>query len=81
MELVSFGDHLKRYIYERAELEEPFSEVPQEVYKEIVVDSFKETYTPKSMNPTSTKLSALVNNWLNSGICKKRNLFFFWGLG
>ena len=47
MELVSFGDHLKRYIYERAELEEPFSEVPQEVYKEIVVDSFKETYTPK----------------------------------
>ena len=42
MELVSFGDHLKRYIYERAELEEPFSEVPQEVYKEIVVDSFKE---------------------------------------
>lgn len=31
MELVSFGDHLKRYIYERAELEEPFSEVPQEV--------------------------------------------------
>ena len=65
MELVSFGDHLKRYIYERAELEEPFSEVPQEVYKEIVVDSFKETYTPKSMNPTSTKLSALVNNWLN----------------
>ena len=33
--------HLKRYIYERAELEEPFSEVPQEVYKEIVVDSFK----------------------------------------
>ena len=55
MELVSFGDHLKRYIYERAELEEPFSEVPQEVYKDIILDSFKETYTPKSMNPTSTK--------------------------
>ena len=54
MTLVSFGDHLKRYIYERAELEEPFSEVPQEVYKDIILDSFKETYTPKSMNPTST---------------------------
>mgnify|MGYP000000581720 FL=1 len=24
MELVSFGDYLKRYVYERAELEEPF---------------------------------------------------------
>lgn len=29
MELVSFGDYLKRYVYERAELEEPFSQVPQ----------------------------------------------------
>ena len=75
MELVSFGDHLKRYIYERAELEEPFSEVPQEVYKEIVVDSFKETYTPKSMNPTSTKLSALVNNWLNQASVKRETVF------
>ena len=28
MELVSFGDHLKRYIYERAGIEEPFGEVP-----------------------------------------------------
>ena len=75
MELVSFGDHLKRYIYERAELEEPFSEVPQEVYKEIIVDSFKETYTPKSMNPTSTKLSALVNNWLNQASVKRETVF------
>ena len=75
MELVSFGDHVKRYIYERAELEEPFSEIPQEVYKEIVVDSFKETYTPKSMNPTSTKLSALVNNWLNQASVKRETVF------
>ena len=75
MELVSFGDHLKRYIYERAELEEPFSEVPQEVYKEIVVDSFKETYTPKSMNPTSTKLSALVHNCLNQASVKRETVF------
>ena len=75
IELVSFGDHLKRYIYERAELEEPFSEVPQEVYKEIILDSFKETYTPKSMNPTSTKLSALVNNWLNQASVKRETIF------
>ena len=39
MELVSFGDHLKRYIYERAGIEEPFGEVPQEVYRDIAVDS------------------------------------------
>ena len=37
MELVSFGDYLKRYIYERAGLQEPFQEVPQEVYREIMI--------------------------------------------
>lgn len=75
MELVSFGDHLKRYIYERAGLEEPFSEVTQEVYRDIVLDSFKETCTPKSMNPTSTKLPSLVNNWLTQASVKRETVF------
>lgn len=75
MELVSFGDHLKRYIYERAGLEEPFGEVTQDIYRDIVVESFKETYTPKSMNPTSTKLSSLVNNWLNQASVKRETVF------
>lgn len=75
MELVSFGDHLKRYIYERAGIEEPFGEVPQEVYRDIAVDSFRETYTPKSMNPTSTKLPALVNNWLTQASVKRETIF------
>lgn len=75
MELVSFGDHLKRYIYERAGLEEPFAQVPQEVYREIAVESFKETCTPKSMNPTSTKLPALVANWLTQASVKRETVF------
>lgn len=75
MELVSFGDYLKRYVYERAELEEPFSQVPQEVYRDIVVESFKETYTPKSMSPTSAKLSYLVNNWLTQASVKRETVF------
>ena len=75
MELVSFGEHLKRYIYERAGLEEDFSEVPLEVYREIAVDSFRETCTPKSMNPTTTKLPALVNNWLTQASVKRETVF------
>ncbi len=75
MELVSFGDYLKRYIYERAGLEEEFSEVPEEVYKEIVIDSFKETRTPKSMGSTSTKLSSLVHNWLTQASVKRETVF------
>ena len=75
MELVSFGDHLKRYIYERAGIEEPFSQVPTEVFREIAMDSFQETRTPKSMNPTSTKLPALLNNWLSQASVKRETVF------
>ena len=59
----------------RAGIEEPFGEVPQEVYRDIAVDSFRETYTPKSMNPTSTKLPALVNNWLTQASVKRETIF------
>lgn len=75
MELVSFGDHLKRYIYERAGLEEPYSEVTQDIYRDIVIDSFHETCTPKSMKPTSTKLTSLVNNWLTQASVKRETVF------
>ena len=75
MELVSFGDHLKRYISERAGLEEPYNEVTQEVYRDIVIESFHETCTPKSMNPTSTKLTSLVNNWLSQASVKRETVF------
>ena len=75
MELVSFGDQLKRYIYERAGLEEPFAEVSTETYREIALDSFQETRTPKSMNPTSTKLPALLNNWLSQASVKRETVF------
>ena len=78
MELISFGDFLKRYIYERAGIEEPFAEVPKEVYRDIVVESFKETFTPKSMTPTSTKLPALVNNWLVQASVKRETVFLLW---
>ena len=75
MELVSFGDHLKRYIYERAGLEEPFREVTTDTFKEIALDSFQETCTPKSMNPTSTKLPALIGNWLSQASVKRETVF------
>ena len=75
IERVSFGDRLKRYIYERAGLEEPFGEVTQDIYRDIVVESFHETSTPKSMNPTSTKLTSLVNNWLTQASVKRETVF------
>ena len=50
MELVSFGDYLKRYVYERAELEEPFSQVRR--FKILWWNLWRDL--PKSMSPTSS---------------------------
>ena len=55
MEIVSFKDYLKRYIYERAGIGEPFSTVPDEVYRDIIMDSFEENYAPHSFTPTTRK--------------------------
>ena len=81
MELVSFGDYLKRYIYERAGLTDKFSDVPQEVYREIVMDSFKETFTPKKENPMgiiagigvlTVMVIILIVNWFDRRSRKRR---------
>ena len=56
-------------------MEEPYNEVTQDIYRDIVIESFHETCTPKSMNPTSTKLTSLVNNWLTQASVKRETVF------
>jgi len=78
--IVGFGDYLKRCIYELADLEEPFSDVSDDTYKDIIISNFKETETPCSFEPTSTKLSAAVKNWLSQRIVS-RNTVLLIGFG
>lgn len=75
MGMVSFGDYLKRYLYERSMLAQPFSLVPLEDYKNIIIQSFERTGTPKSMKPTSTKLRTLATNWLTQASVKRETIF------
>ena len=55
--------------------DEDADEVTQDIYRDIVIESFHETCTPKSMNPTSTKLTSLVNNWLTQASVKRETVF------
>ena len=41
--LVSFKDYLKRYLYERAGITEPFREIDDSVWQEIIINAFEET--------------------------------------
>lgn len=78
--LCSFGDYLKRYIYFKAELTQPFPEVPLKEYQLIIKSSFSDNYTPASFTATTAKLSALSKNWLTQQSVK-RNVVFLLGFG
>ncbi len=75
LRFIPFGDYLKRYIYRRAGLAEPFAAVELDVYRRIIRDSFKENYTPASFEPTTAKLSALSKNWLTQQTVNRKVVF------
>lgn len=80
MKLISFGDYLKRYIYLKAELTEPFADIPLKEYQLIIRSAFSDNHTPPSFKPTTAKLSALSKNWLTQQTVK-RQVVFLLGFG
>ena len=79
--LVSFGDYLKRYICEKAELEE-WERITLAKYQEMIRDSFADRHTPQSFHETTAKLSALSKNWLTQRAVKREVVFLLgFGLG
>ena len=73
--MVSFKDYLKRYLYERAGIEEPFHEVDDRVWRDIIENSFEENNAPHSFEPTTTRWSATVKNWLSSERVRRGSVF------
>lgn len=73
--LVSFKDYLKRYLYERAGIEEPFSEVKDQVWQDIITYAFEENNAPHSFEPTSTRWSYTVKSWLTSDRVRRSTIF------
>ena len=80
MELVSFNDFLKRYVYTISDIQRPFSSVSDEEFREIIVSTFKENNAPFSFHPTVKRSTAIVKGWLTykSG---QRNIVFLLGFG
>ena len=80
LKIRSFGDYLKRYIYEKAELTESFAEIPIKDYQLIIRNAFSDNHTPSSFTATTAKLSTLSKNWLTQQTVK-RNVVFLLGFG
>ena len=82
LRFIPFGEYLKRYIYRKAGLEQPFQSVELNTYRQIIRDSFAEHNTPASFSPTSAKLSALSKNWLTQQTVSRKVVFLLgFGLG
>ena len=82
LRFISFGEYLRRYIYRRAGLTEPFAEVPLAVYQQIIKDSFAENNTPRAFEATTAKMSALSRNWLTQRTVNRKVVFLLgFGLG
>ena len=75
MEIVVFKDYLKRYIYERAGIKEPFSKVPDDVYLDILLDSFEQNRAPVSLTPTTVKRRAMIKRWLDQDSVNRQTVF------
>ena len=78
--LVSFKDYLKRYLYERAGITEPFRGIGDDVWQDIIVNAFEENKAPHSFGPTTTRWKTTVKSWLNSDRVR-RNTIFLLGFG
>ena len=75
LRLISFGEYLRRYIYQKAGLTEPFESVPVSEYQIIIKGAFLDNDTPKSFEPTTARLSALSKNWLTQKTVKRKVVF------
>ncbi len=75
MQVVSFKDYLKRYIYESAQIPMPFSEVTEEDYRSLIEYSFAENAAPHSFEPTSTRWVNIVKSWLKNDSARRSTVF------
>ncbi len=82
MTIVVFHDFLKRYLYELAEIDEPFESVPEEVYVDILRSAFQENHAPFAFEETTAKPTAILKRWLRQTATTRDTVFLLgFGLG
>ena len=72
--VVPFREYLKRYLYEKTGMFQPFARVPLSEYTEIVEMAFRESGTPCSFEPGKTRIQQAVRNWLTREDVSRRTM-------
>ena len=69
---IHFGHYLQHYIFKKAGMTGQYTDVPLADYQMIIRDAFRDSNTPASFQPTTSKLSALAKNWLTQQRVKRQ---------
>ena len=75
MEIVSFGNYLKRYIYEQNKLDEPFAAIPEDYYISVIADSFSMNRAPHAFSPVKSRRGNIIRRWLRDHSARRDTVF------
>jgi uncharacterized protein YggL (DUF469 family) len=75
MEIVSFNEYLKRYIYQRSKMEEPIESIPKKVFLDTLVNSYVENIAPYSFHPTKLKMRPTLYNIVKAHSVSRTTIF------
>ena len=77
-----FGDFLKRYLYRKAEMTEPYETIPSEAFQKMILEEFAGRHVPAHFIPSSASLRKLSGNWLHQKtVSRSVVLLLGFGLG
>ena len=79
MEIVDFADHLKRYVYLQGDIDLPFEEVTNDMYKKAIIDSFEQNMAPYNFERPVNR-HKVVSRWLNGTISRRAIFVLAFGL-
>ena len=75
MEIVSFGDYLKRFIYEKTKMPDNFRDVPEDYYVSYISESFDLNRAPHAFTPVKTRWHNIIKRWLRADSVKRDTVF------
>ena len=82
MQMISFGDFLKRYIYQKAGMNGEYREIPVSEYQEIICCEFRDRQTPASFTSPTVRIKNVAKNWLEQkSVSRSAILLLGFGLG
>ena len=76
MEIVPFNDQLKRYLYEKNEMQEAFRSVTNEQYVALILDGFEKNDCLASVGAkTKQEMKRKANRWIAAESVKREGIF------